>query len=374
MSGVELESSGGAGERTERAVRDARRESLFRRLAPKVGLSLVLGGVFVWIVDRQGVPVIPPGGAFAAVRWWTVPAYVVLLALTHWFRASRWRFLIAPVAHVPLREVVILNWIGFFAIFALPFRLGELARPALTKMRHGIAISAGVGTVAVERVVDGLLMALCLVWAMFALPRAATTDPLARALPALGWLAVLVFAGALVALSLFLWQRAFATRLTERVFGLVSPRLGATLADKVGSIADGMRTLTRGRLLGGFLAETFAYWALNACGMWLLGWGVGLPMGPGHALAVMGILAIGILLPAGPGLFGNFQLAVSTALHFYFAADLVGTAGAAYVFLLYVTQAVFITLAGVIPLYALRIPLGALLRPPRDTVVPPARG
>ena len=97
--------------------------------------------------------------------WWIALIAVILIALVvlffwfkgrrlpgqHCFRASRWRFLIAPVQRVPMRDVILLNWIGFFAIFALPLRLGELARPALTKMRHGIPISVGLGTIGISR-------------------------------------------------------------------------------------------------------------------------------------------------------------------------------------------------------------------------------
>ena len=115
------------------------------------------------------------------------------------------------------------------------------------------------------------------------------------------------------------------------------------------------------RLTLGFLFETLLYWGTNAGGMWLLAWGCGIPMEPGHAVALMGILAIGILLPTGPGLFGNFQLAISTALKLYFAAEIVSNDGAVFIFLLYVVQATLIVLAGVIPLYAMNLRFGDLL-------------
>ena len=86
-----------------------------------------------------------------------------------------------------------------------------------------------------------------------------------------------------------------------------SKRLGALLAEKVGNVADGLHSIGSPRLAAGFLGESLIYWTVNALGVWLLGVGVGLPMTFGHAVAVMGVLAIGILLPTGPGLFGNFQ-------------------------------------------------------------------
>lgn len=337
--------------------------SMARRILPKLAISLALGGLFAWLVNRGGVPLIPPKEAFARVEWWTVPVYALSLLGTHFFRASRWRFLIRPVkSDIPFSDTIFLNWIGFFAIFALPLRLGEVARPALTKVRHGVSISAGLGTVAVERVIDGLVTSLCVVWALFALPQMATDDELARSLPYYGTLAVAAFGAAFIALGLFLWQRDVAVRLVRGTVGRASSRLGDLVATKILDVADGVRSIAAPRLAFSFLMETGLYWGLNAAGMWLLALGCGLDMTFGHAVAVMGILAIGILLPAGPGLFGNFQLAISTALKLYFAASIVGSQGAVYVFLMYATQAVLITLAGIVPLYALKLSFADLLR------------
>ncbi|MEM6961833.1 MAG: lysylphosphatidylglycerol synthase transmembrane domain-containing protein [Myxococcota bacterium] len=340
----------------------SREVSFHKKLFSKLFLSILIGAVFAWLAAQGGVPLIPSEQSFRAVVWWTVPTYAGLLLCTHFVRASRWRFLIAPVQQVPLKECVLLNWIGFFAIFALPFRLGELARPALTKARRGIPVSAGMGTVAVERVVDGLVMSLCVAWALFALRRQPSDDPLVILLPTYGALALGVFSSAFFALGVFLWKRDLAVALTERVFGLVNSRLGAVISEKVAGIATGLLSVGDFRLFARFMAETLMYWSANAFGMWLLAWGCGLPLHFGHAVALMGILAIGILLPTGPGLFGNFQLAILTALKLYLPFETVSESGAVYIFLLYVVQSLVITTAGLIPLYALRIPFAALIQ------------
>lgn len=339
------------------------RGTVLKRFLPKLAISIALGALCAWLVARGGVPLIPSGEAFARIDWWTVPAYLAVIVAMHFFRATRWRFLIAPVKPLPLREVIALNWIGFFAIFALPLRIGEIARPTLTKLRQQIPISAGFGTVAVERVVDGLITSLCVAWALFALARQSTDDYFAKHLPLYGYLSLAVFGGAFIALGLFLWQRQLAVRLVGFTFGLVSKRLGGLLSEKVGSVADGVRSIGDARLAGGFMLETLVYWGLNAFGMWVLAMGCGLPMTFGHAVAVMGILAIGILLPTGPGLFGNFQLAVSAALKLYFAESIVGDAGAVYIFLMYGLQAVLILITGIVPLYVMKIPFRRLFMP-----------
>jgi uncharacterized protein (TIRG00374 family) len=339
---------------------------MLARVLPRLVLSLVLGGLLAWLAARRGLPLIPPAGAFRDVHLWTFPVYALTVFATNFVRAIRWRHLVQPIKALSIRDVLALNWIGFFAIFILPLRLGEVARPGLGKVRHGISLSAGFGTVAVERVLDGLITSACVVWALAVLPRLPVSDPVARALPAYGYAAVTVFAAAFVALNVFLWQHDFAVRATERILGIVSPSLGRFVASKVSGVADGVRSIGEPRLAVAFVAESLVYWTFNALGMWLLAWGCGLPLGLGHAFAVMGILAIGILLPSGPGLFGSFQLAVFLAIRLYVPEDAIGSAGSVYVFALYTIQAIVIMLTGILPLYVLDVHWRDLVGMPID--------
>lgn len=351
-SGIERRPHGEAG-----APMTSPSDSKIRRFGAKLVLSLVVGGLFAWMVQRGGVPLLPPKAALGRVLWWTVPTYALTVVVTTFFRAVRWRHLIAPVKRLPLKEVLVLNWVGFLAIFALPFRLGELVRPSLTRARHGIPVSVGLGTIVLERVVDGLITSLFVAIAIFALPHQAVDDPLARHIPAMGSIALLVFGAAFSVLALFVWQRHRAQRWTHALLCLVSPRLAGGVMRRVGHVADGVRSLSEPRLLLPFVAETMLYWLSNISGAWLLAWGCGLPIHLGHAAALTGVLALGILLPSGPGLFGNFQLALSSALKLYLGVELVQSAGAVWIFLLYGVQALVFIVCGLIPLYAAGIRL-----------------
>ncbi len=339
----------------------SRAQSPLRRVLPKLAISVALGAVFAWIAARSGVPTVPPRAAFASVTSWAVPAYLASLLVTHFLRAARWRHLIAPVKAIPLLEVVLLNWIGFFAIFALPMRLGEMARPALTKLRQRVPMSVGFGTVAAERVIDGLVTSLCVAWAVIALPHVSTNDPIASKVPAAGLAAVALFSCAFLALGVFLLQRELAVRIAERTLGVFLPALAQRLAAKIGNVADGLRSLRDGRLFAAFVFETCLYWLTNAFGMWILAVGCGVPATLGHGIAIMGILAIGILLPAGPGLFGSFQLAIASGLRLYFPEATVGSEGAVFIFLMYSMQAAVITLTGALPILFLDVRLRDLL-------------
>lgn len=314
--------------------------------------SLAIAGLFVWLMRRGGVPLVPRADQFAHVRWWAVGAYLLSLAGVHWFRAWRWDYLLRPVARVPTRQIIAIAWVGFFAIMMLPFRAGEVVRPVLIRRDGRVSGSAATGTIAAERVIDGLFVAVLLVATLTFIPRLPLDGVMFMNFPVgqlvhYGYLTFALFASALVTLAVFLLARNFAETATRRVVGLVSPALADKLAGIVGGLADGLRSLPDVKLMAPFLLQTTIYWALNALGMWLLGWGCGLPMTPGHGFAVMGVLAMGILLPQGPGLFGSFQFFVFLALRMYFPESMILERGVAYVFLLYACQFVFTTAAGV---------------------------
>ncbi len=300
---------------------------------------------------RGGVPLLPAARQFEHVRWWTVPVYVASLVVVHWFRAWRWDYLLRPVAKVPTSRIIAIAWVGFMAIMMLPFRAGEVVRPVLIRRDGRVSGSAAMGTIAAERVLDGLFVALLLVATLWFIPRLPLEGvvflgfPVAR-LVQYGYATFALFAGALVTLAVFLVARNFAETATLKVVGLVSERLARRLARMVGGLADGLRSLPDPKLMGPFMLQTALYWGVNALGMWLLGWGCGLPMTPGHGFAVMGVLAMGILLPQGPGLFGSFQFFVYLALRMYFPEELILSHGVAYVFLLYASQFVFTLATG----------------------------
>lgn len=211
--------------------------------------------------------------------------------------------------------------------------------------------SAAMGTIAAERVLDGLFVAVLLAVTLVFVPRlpldgVKVGDVPLSSVPRMGFLLVVVFTSALLVLAFFLAARRLAEKLTMRIVGVVSPRLATRLSGMMGGLADGLRSLPDPRLMGPFLFQTAIYWVVNALGMWFLGWGCGLDMTPAQGFAVMGVLAMGILLPAGPGLFGTFQLSVFVALRMYLPENVVMREGAAYVFLMYLCQFVFHTVAG----------------------------
>jgi len=285
----------------------------------------------VWALGREGLDVVPPWRSLRRIAPWALPAYAALLLAVNWLRAARWRHLLAPIAAVPVRRVIAVSWVGFAAIAILPLRLGELARPLLIADER-ISRSAALGTIAAERVLDGVVVSMVLAASLLATPDAPAWIGNA------GWATLALFAVALAALYAVLFARETARRWTERALGLASRRLGTRVGVWVTELAAGLSALPDRRALAPFLLETILYWAVNAFSMWVLARGCGLDLSLLGACSAMAFLAVGILLPTGPGLFGNFQYAVFLALGLYLPADVVHDPGSAYVFVLWASQ------------------------------------
>lgn len=326
--------------------------SWLRRHAAKVVLSLVVAACFGWLLHKGALPVAPNKSSFAHVRWWTLFTYLALWTAVAYVRGARWKLLLDPIAKVPLRRIVAVSFIGFAAIALLPVRTGEAVRPYMIRKKGELSGWAATGTIAAERIIDGLVLcAMLVVGLALSTPLSPLPDhignlPISPAVvPKSAYIALAVFMTAFLVMGIFFAQRVWARRMTERVIGVVSPKLATWLADRVEHIADGLRFLAKGDVTVKFVGATIAYWLINAAGNWLLAWGSGfdnftLP----ESIVVTGVVALGILVPNAPGFFGAYQFSMYAALALFFPNDLVVGPGGAYVLLMYGSQ-LFVTVA-----------------------------
>ena len=106
--------------------------------APRLVVSLVIAGGFVWLFHKGGLPLIPARSAFATLESWAPPAYAALVATALFFRVHRWVYLLRPIApDISERRVVGIGLVGVAAILFAPLRMGEAARPGYLLARDG---------------------------------------------------------------------------------------------------------------------------------------------------------------------------------------------------------------------------------------------
>ncbi len=312
----------------------------------KLLFSAVIAAVLIWGLHQARLPLVPSAEAMSGVKWWTLPVYAFTWSAVHVVRGARWHFLLAPIERVPLGKVLSVAFIGFAAIIIMPFRTGEVVRPVLIRQKQGkLSGWAAAGTIGAERVIDGLVLSVML---FVALSLATPVEPTVTESPptiSVGWVpgaaygALAVFASAFVVMGVFYWRRAWARRIVSAVIGKVSPRAAEWLSERVEKVASGIGFLPRLRYTVPFLLATTAYWLGNAATLWLLAWGTGFEtMTMAQACVVVGVVALGILVPNAPGFIGAYQLSVYVGLLTYFPEPQVVSAGSALVFIVYLTQ------------------------------------
>lgn len=308
--------------------------------------SLLVGGGFAWLLSAGALPVVPPEAAWSHVRHWAVVAYAGLFVFVHALRCSRWGLLLSRGQRPSLGLCMGIGMLGYGSLVILPFRLGEAARPALLHTRAHLPIGTSAGVMGAERIVDGLVLSVIL---LVALLGAELVSPLpdhigelpipASIIPGVAWGGVIVFGVlSLAMVAFYVWQEP-VRHIIHRLVGRFSPALAARAAQAVVSVARGFRFLNDRETAPPFALATAAYWALNVGGLWLLAWGTGLPSPSlAQATVILGVLGLGLVVPNAPGFFGTFQISAYSAMVLFYPLEAVTSAGAAFVFLLYVVQ------------------------------------
>jgi len=352
-------------------VKGTPRTSLVRRFGFRFLISLAIGGVLFYFAFRG----LRPSELAAAFRQadylWILPFFLTLVGV-QFFRAWRWRFLLQPITRRPpgVWRLLVVSSVGFGAIILLPLRLGEFVRPYLIADPLGTApgattgangerlrISTALGTIAVERAVDGLMVSLFLFGSFLFLSERA--DAPAWMMPT-AYTALAIFGTA----TLFLAAGLIRPRLVVNLaltLSLISPlarrfggrfeRLRVRLEDLLGGLISGFSALASAGCLTKFVIASLVYWIFNGLGFYVLAQAFHLDLTLVGAYALCGMVAIGIILPAGPGLVGNFHEFGKFGLQISLPAAVIRAEGMAFIVLIHGLQ--FLWYAG-IALLALR--------------------
>ena len=324
-----------------------------RTYAPRVVVSLLIAGAFVWLFHRGGLPLVPSRSALSTLQPWAVPAYVVLNVLGVFFRVHRWVPLLRPIAPgISERRVVGIGLVGIAAIMFAPLRMGEAARPYLFGRDGKVSFFQALGASGAERVVDGLMLtvvgavAMLLSTPISPLPNHLGSMPLpVSIIPRAIYVASLVFTGAFVALTVFYGARQFARRLTGALLNPISPKLASFVTATLERLADGLKVLGSPENRLRFFGETLLYWTCQMLAQWLLMRGCGIEGSLAQACVTLAVLGLGVVVPAGPGLFGAFQIGTYSGLALFFPLAILVSSGAAMVFVSYAVTLVLMALS-----------------------------
>jgi hypothetical protein len=310
------------------------------KLAINLGLSLLMLGLCLWFVWPNETQAADLKLAFEQIRLRDFAPYLAgylgLLVVVHVCRAWRWKYLLEPIGVrlSPVRLLAICS-VGFMAVLALPARLGELVRPALIRKKGEVSGTAALGTIAVERIADGLMISLMVFVMLFARGPGAP--------PWWAYISLGVFASALVFLIFALRKPEATVRFATRVSLLqwLAPKVAVKIETGLLSMISGFIVLDDKKNLLLFGVWTAAYWIANGFSLYVLALGFDLDLSLVGAFATMGLVAVGIILPNTPGLVGQYHAFAKVGLLLYLPEAVVAGNGLAFIIVLHGIQVVW---------------------------------
>lgn len=318
------------------------------RIAGSFGGASLIGLFFLWLAAR-GLPLDEVRAYLAGADYGRLGvaslAFVAIYAICHGARIWRWNYLVRPLGEVSTSMVNQACTLGFTAIVLLPLRLGEFVRPVVLSRSSSLPASGLLATAVVERVMDGLIITGLL---FLALSTYQGEAPVAFARGA-GLIALMIFLPAMIMCIIAYTRRHWAEVIVEQTLGRVSSKLASGVSGLLMGFVEGFKSLVDGQNLGRFLAATALYWGTNALSMWaLLALGFDLEVNLWEMATVMAVLVIGIMVPAGPAMAGNFEFFMSQGLGLFVDLDvsLLAAQVAVFAVLVHVLQLLVIVLPG----------------------------
>lgn len=307
----------------------------------------------------------------SASGWWAgLTAASVLL--TGVIKAWRWQLLLAPSTPSPQLRLPRLTsiWLAGTGVnLALPVpRAGDLLRIYLTGEAGQVSKSLVLGTIAAEKLLDTVFLALCFLalLVLMALPQEMAQQQVST---------VGIAAGMVVLAALLLWQRTRVVGWASRLMRFLP--FGARITSSLERGVEGLTALRQPDRLLGLGLVTAAIWFLSVLTNYWCFLALHMPASWVQSIFVFVVLQVGVALPSTPGKFGVFPLLCRWALGIFGVAS---AAGLAYGILLYGLAPVLLMICGALCLVIegwklgkLPTQLGAAAAQSSDVGIPPAR-
>ena len=296
----------------------------------KAVIGFAVSALLIWLTLR-GVDLGAVWSEVSAANPWLLGGAVFVATFGFFIRALRWRVLLHPIApDTSLRARWAAINIGFMANNLLPARVGEFARAySFARLEPKVGAAGALGSLVVERVLDGIVLAAILVGVVL-LPGfpevtlGATFEALLRT-------AVILIGGVLLVLVLLL---AFPAQVVQLAGGLarraLPERVARSVIDALQAFLQAVSIVRDPRRLALALAWSIGFWLWHGLSFYLGMLAFGIDAGIAAAFFTEGVVGFGVALPAAPGFFGTFHMSVAFSLETVYGVEAARTLAFAY--------------------------------------------
>ena len=267
---------------------------------------LILGG-FAALLDWSAF-----FAEFAHLNLLYVPIYLLLIAVTFWIRALRWKYLLPTDNQIDQRTLFDSFSIGMLGTFLLPFRAGEIIRAWTLRRWRGVPFAVGFASVIAERAFDVLslltIFGICLIRVEGAPPELIT------AAGVLGGVAVGIIVVMLLCYFYSEGVLSIAQALIRSIFRGRASEHQVKIEAIVVELVSGFRAISTPRELVLVVFLSLGIWLIFGlaaqAGLWCFGEFPSVWVG----ITTNVVVALAIAIPSAPGFLGVFQFGCWLAL------------------------------------------------------------
>ena len=299
-----------------------------RRVWIGFAVSLLFIGLFLRRTDFDEIR-----DAFADANYLIAFAALPVYFLGIWLRTVRWQYLLRPVRRVSARRLFPVVIIGLMANNVIPARAGELVRAYILGERERVNKAAALGTIAIDRLFDGLtlLPALVIIAAFVGgseefeanlLVTKFTVDFLQLAV-----IMAVLFGAALAVLLLLAFSEAWRERADGLIATLTPARFRPSVEGLARSFFKGLDVLRSPGDLAVAWVMSGLSWLLEATMYYLVGLAFDIEVGFHIYLLATAAANLAIAVLASQGGIGPFELVTKQT---FIAAGVGSSTAAAY--------------------------------------------
>jgi uncharacterized protein (TIRG00374 family) len=265
----------------------------------KLFVGIVISLVFLYLALRN----VSYGNLVISLQkadyLYLIPA-ILLVLLTMWLRAIRWRYLLEPIKRVKNHSLFSAVMIGFMANNVLPARIGEFVRAYAVGRKENLSKSLSLATILVERIFDGFTLLAFLLGILIFFP---VPDWLKKA----GISAFVFYALIIVFLVLLKRYKENMLKFLNYILSPISKRLSHKTDEILMSFIAGFDILKGKKQIALILFYSFSIWTIYAVLTLLvfISFNFNLPVYAPFLLTV--ILTFGVMIPSSPGYVGTYQ-------------------------------------------------------------------
>ena len=285
--------------------------------------------------------------SFAEVNWWWVPPAIVLDLLVYVLAGWEWQILLRPAGRLSALQTTQAVFAGRLANDVVPFHIGYIIRIYLVSRWGRIGIASVAPSLLVERLFDGIWLALGIGLAAMFFP-----VPPRIAMVAEIWVGIIIFG--LIAGAFIVFRKPGSSTGPNRHLRRW-PGWARTACDALNRALEQVREIGRSGVVPVAFGISFLKFAAQCFAFLFLLWGYhfGLPL-PAE-LAVFLIAYVGLSMPSTPASIGVFQVFCIAGLEMFHVSK---SAAAAFSLVAFAVLAIPLSIAGFFALAQSGLTLG----------------